>query len=61
MTAALSSISLQMQSQESWIVNLNVTSDIREENEVISQKTLETMTFLDLSKNQKEGPTVSGV
>ena len=61
MTAALSSISLQMQSQESWVMNLNVTSDIREENEVINQKTLETMTFLDLSKNQKEDPTVSGV
>lgn len=42
-------------------MNLNVTSDIREENEVINQKTLETMTFLDLSKNQKEDPTVSGV
>ena len=57
LTTILSSVSVQTQNQESQVAVLNITSDIREENEFIRKETLGIIISANMSKYQRKTQT----
>ena len=57
LTTILSSVSVQTQNQESQVAVLNITSDIREENEFIRKETLGIIISANMSKYQRKTKT----
>lgn len=57
LTTILSSVSVQTQNQESQVAVLNITSDIREENEFIRKETLGITISANMSKYQRKTQT----
>ena len=57
LTTILSSVSVQTQNQESQVAVLNITSNIREENEFIRKETLGIIISANMSKYQRKTQT----